>query len=151
YLLIKKRGDKGHSHSPGNNSKAIMLHLLEDVLGWIAVLAGAIVIHFTAWHWIDGVLTLGIALFIGYNALKNLIATMRVFLQSVPDNVDIENLTKELSSLEGVGNIHDVHVWSLDGNYNVGSLHVVLKPGSASAEKEIFGRIIRLLHAYNVQ
>lgn len=109
------------------NSKAIMLHLLEDVLGWAAVLAGGIVIHFTGWYRIDPLLSAGIALFIIFNAVKNLTATMNVFLQAAPVHVDPNRLKEELLSIEGVGNVHDVHLWTLDGSYTVGTMHVVLE------------------------
>ncbi|MEH6657061.1 cation diffusion facilitator family transporter [Leeuwenhoekiella marinoflava] len=78
FLRIKSgNGEHRHHHSQGHshnhNNKAIMLHLLEDVLGWVAVLIGAAVIYFTGWNWVDGLLTIGIAAFISYNATKNLI------------------------------------------------------------------------------
>lgn len=66
-----------------------MLHLLEDVLGWATVLVGAVIICFTGWNWIDGILTIAIALYVGFNAVKNLFATVKVRLQSVLENVDI--------------------------------------------------------------
>ena len=58
----------GHSH----NQKAVNLHMLEDVLGWIAVLAGSILIHFTGWNWIDPALSVGLGAFIAIHAAKNL-------------------------------------------------------------------------------
>ena len=59
-----------------------MLHLLEDVLGWVAVLVGSTIMYFTGRYWIDGVLVLGIAVFIVYNATNNLLDTMKILLQS---------------------------------------------------------------------
>ncbi|HUP13388.1 MAG TPA: cation diffusion facilitator family transporter [Niastella sp.] len=137
--------EDGYSHS--HNSRAVMLHLLEDVLGWVAVLIGAVVIYFTGWYWIDGVLALAIAVFIGYNATKNLIGTVSVLLQSVPEAVDVEKLCNELSHIEGVDNIHDLHVWSLDGSYNVATLHAVVQ----SSKDEIFIAIIKVLKKYHIQ
>src|SRR5690606_19401114 len=140
FLRIKQSGGHshhGHSHSHGSNfnSRAIMLHLLDDVLGWVAVLAGATVMYFTNWYWIDGVLTIAIALFIGFNAVKNLINTMKVILQSTPENVNVEKMIAELNGIKGVENIHDVHVWSMDGNYNVGSLHAVVNVSDENEER----------------
>lgn len=140
---------RGHSHN--HNSKAVMLHLLEDVLGWVAVLIGAIVIYFTRWNWIDGILTIGIAAFISYNATKNLIGTLKVMLQAVPENVNIEKLTAELNGIEGVVNIHDFHIWSLDGNYNVASLHAVLESKDNGSENKIYKTISELFNKYNIQ
>jgi len=139
-----------HGHSHNHNSKAIMLHLLEDVLGWVAVLIGAVVIYFTGWNWIDGLLTLAIAAFISYNATKNLIGTLKIMLQAVPEHVNIENLTTELNTIEGVADIHDFHVWSLDGNYNVASLHAVLDSTNRS-ENKVYTTILECLNTYNIQ
>ena len=151
FLRVKNGGGHHHhehSHAGHNhNSQSIMLHLLEDVLGWAAVLIGAVMIYFTGWNWIDGVLTIGIALFVGYSAAKNLISTVKVMLQSVPENVNIKQLTKELNQIEGVTNIHDVHVWSLDGNYNVGSVHAV----TSTPEHDIMNIIIRVMQKHNIQ
>jgi len=110
-------------------------------------LIGAVIIYFTGWKWIDGVLTIGIALYVGFNAIKNVIATVKVMLQSVPENVDVNQLTKELNQIEGVTNIHDVHVWGLDGNYNVGSLHAV----TSTLEHVIMNKIIKVMQKHKVQ
>ncbi|WP_324760549.1 cation diffusion facilitator family transporter [Sphingobacterium thalpophilum] len=100
FLRIKKSDGHGHTHD--HNSRAIMLHLLEDVLGWVAVLIGAVVIYYTGWYWIDGLLALAIAGFIGYNACKNLISTMKIVLQSIPENVNLQQLHFELKSIDGI-------------------------------------------------
>lgn len=142
----------GHSHAGHNhNSQSIMLHLLEDVLGWAAVLIGAVIIYFTGWNWIDGVLTIGIALYVGFNAVKNLIATVKVMLQSVPENVDVTQLTEELNQIEGVTNIHDVHIWSMDGSYNVGSVHAVTRDLAVKSVHDVMNNIMQLMQKYNIQ
>ena len=150
FLKIKKsneHSDHGHSH----NSRAVMLHLLEDVLGWVAVLIGAVVIYFTNWYWIDSILTWAIALFIGYNATHNLISTMKVLLQAVPENINIEQLSNELQQIDGVENIHDLHIWSLDGQYNVGSLHAVVKIEDQNQTDAIATAIYQLMNKHHIQ
>ena len=104
------------------NTKAIMLHLLEDVLGWVAVLTGAVVMYFTQWFWIDGLLTIAIALFIGYNAIKNLWQTFTVLLQAIPFSVNIQKLKNELSDQFPFILITELHIWSVDGNENVATI-----------------------------
>ena len=165
FLKIKNEGKKpAHNHAnplqsqhqhqhvqkTNYNNKAIMLHLLEDVLGWIAVLVGAAILHFTQWLWIDGALAIAIALFIIFNASRNFIDTMSVLLQSVPENVDIEELSGQLRQIEGVEDIHDLHVWSLDGSYTIGSLHVVIDETTKSHEKEIFDNVIRVMEKFQI-
>ena len=140
-----------HNHSHNHNNKAIMLHLLEDVLGWVAVLIGAAIIYFTGWYWIDGVLALAIAVFIGYNATRNLIGTMKILLQSVPETVNIEKLSSELHHIDGVQNIHDFHVWSIDGSYNIGSLHAVINIIDGRRVDDILSSVLQVMEKYKIQ
>lgn len=160
YAFLKIKHSNGHSshhhghshsHDMDFNSKAIMLHLLEDVLGWVAVLIGAVVIYFTGWFWIDGVLVLAIAIFIGYNATKNLISTMKILLQSVPENVNVAQLSNELKQIGGIENIHDLHIWSLDGNYNIGSLHAVINTIDKDREADILSSVLQLMEKHKIQ
>lgn len=108
------------------NNRAVMLHLLEDVLGWVAVLVGSILIHFTGWYIIDPLLSLGVAAFILYNVVGNLKRVFRVFLQSTPEGFDYDALEVKLLAIKGVHDIHDVHIWSMDGSYHIMSLHLVV-------------------------
>jgi cobalt-zinc-cadmium efflux system protein len=140
-----------HNHSHNHNSSAIMLHLLEDVLGWVAVFIGAVIIYFTGWHWIDGILTLMIAVFIGFNAIKNLVGTLKVLLQAVPDLINIDNLTRELRQMNSINHIHDVHVWSLDGSYNVASLHAVIDENTKTHQNTIITAIVELMKTHHIQ
>lgn len=153
FIRIKKSNGShhGHTHQGNHNSKAIMLHLLEDVLGWIAVLIGAIVIYFTNWYWIDPLLALGIAIFIGFNATRNLISATKIVLQSVPENINLEHLSNELTAIKGIESIHDLHLWSMDGNYHVGSLHVVVSSSSALSYTPVYSAILQIMDRYNIQ
>src|SRR5690606_15301800 len=94
-------------------------------LGWAAVLVGAVVIRYTGWYWVDPLLSIGIALFIIYNAVKNLTGTLRIFLQGLPEGFDTQGLLDRLQAVEGVADIHDLHLWTMDGSYLVASLHLV--------------------------
>lgn len=108
------------------NQRAVSLHMLEDVLGWVCVLIGSIVMYFTDWYWIDPLMSLGIAVYILFNAVKNIGSALKIFLQSVPENFDEQKLFKSLKSLDEIVDIHDVHCWTMDGEYHVISLHVVV-------------------------
>jgi cobalt-zinc-cadmium efflux system protein len=153
FLRIRKGNehDHEHNHTHDHSTRAVMLHLLEDVLGWVAVLIGAVVIYFTGWYWIDGVLTLAIAVFIGYNAIRNLTSTASVLLQSVPEMVDVEKLSNDLSHIEGIDNIHDLHIWSLDGNFNVATLHAVVHTAEDKQKESIFTAIVSVLKKHHIQ
>lgn len=108
------------------NSRMVMLHLLEDVLGWIAVLIAAITIYFTNWNSIDAWLSLAISIWVLYNAISGLVKVMKVILQATPKEFDYKKVTNQLSEIEDLEDVHDLHVWSLDGEYHVASMHAVI-------------------------
>lgn len=107
------------------NQKAVNLHMLEDVLGWVVILVGAVVMKFTDIKVIDSVLSILVALFIFMNACKNLIDIGNLFLEKVPDNIDIDEVRKVLLNIDGVVDIHHIHVWSMDGIETLATLHIV--------------------------
>lgn len=108
------------------NQKAVMLHLMEDVLGWIGILIGSAVIYYTHWYWIDPILSLAIAAFVLFNAIKNVIAVFTIFLQSVPVSLNVQEINKQLKKLDSVIDVHDIHVWTMDGTFNILTAHVVV-------------------------
>lgn len=125
--VLKLRG--GHSL----NERAVALHLLEDVLGWVAVLAVSVILLFTDWHFLDPLLSLMITLYVLMNVFKNLRKTLTLFLQGVPEDVDLQQLDTEILKLTNVISTHHTHVWSLDGERHVLSTHVVI-PHTVSRE-----------------
>ncbi len=112
------------------NEKVVKLHLLEDVLGWLAVLVGTIFMRFFDVPILDPVMSVAIACFVLFNVFKNMRQSLRVILQGIPAEVDITEISNQLEKFEGVENIHDLHVWSVDGSYNVLTVHVVLNNSS---------------------
>jgi cobalt-zinc-cadmium efflux system protein len=119
-LLRLKKGDS-------INEKVISLHFIEDILGWVAVLIGSIVMLFIDLPILDPILSISIMAFILFNVYKNLRHLFRIILQGIPLNIDIENIKKQILTFPEVLEVHDVHAWSMDGEYNVMSLHLVLK------------------------
>ncbi len=107
------------------NQKAVNLHMLEDVFGWAVVLVGAVVMHFTDIFILDPLMSIGVALFIMIHALKNLKAILYLFLEKTPSDVDIKELKKALLSIEGVLDIHHIHLRSIDGKNIYLSMHIV--------------------------
>lgn len=118
----------------GVNQRMVMLHLLEDVFGWVAVLIVAIVLLFVDFPILDPILSLCITVWVLWNAAKNLRHTMRIFLQRVPGQVPMEKIEGEIVELEGVVSLHHCSVWSLDGEHHVLSAHVVMKDGTSRPE-----------------
>ena len=107
------------------NEKVLNWHLLEDVLGWVAVLIVAIVMQFKDWPVLDPVLSIGFTLFILFNVIRNLISTVKLFFQASPDNDLLQNVTDKLLELDAVSNLHHLHIWSLDGEHHVATVHIV--------------------------
>ena len=99
--------------------------MLEDVLGWIVVLLGAIVIKVTDFVLIDPIMSIGVAIFIVITAVKNLKETLNVFLEKTPANVDVDELKKHILEICGVLDVHHIHIWSMDGSCNYATMHVV--------------------------
>ena len=108
------------------NQKAVNLHMLEDVLGWVIVLIGAIAMRFTDLYIIDPLMSIGVAIFILINALKNLKDVLNLFLEKTPHGINIGEITEHICEVEGVLGVHHIHVWSMDGHNNYATMHVVV-------------------------
>ncbi|NJY62526.1 cation transporter [Salinimicrobium sp. CDJ15-81-2] len=109
------------------NDKVVSWHLLEDVLGWVAVLIVAIILQFKDWYILDPILSLGITLYILWGVGGRLKDTLHLLLQGVPEGLDMQEVKKQLQQVDHVNSIHHIHVWSLDGEHHVLTAHLVLE------------------------
>ncbi len=107
------------------NQKAVNLHMLEDVLGWVVVLIGAIVMRFTDFALIDPIMSIGVAIFIFINAIKNLKIAVDLFLEKTPHDISVQEIREHLMHIDGVLDVHHIHIWSMDGQSNYATMHVV--------------------------
>lgn len=115
------------SHGEKHNEKAINLHMLEDVFGWIAVLIGSIFIKIYNLTIIDPILSILITIYILFHVYKYIKEVFDIFMEKVPDNININDIKKNIEEkFEMIKNIHHIHVWSLDGVNNYMTLHVEL-------------------------
>lgn len=110
------------------NARVVAWHLLEDVLGWAAVLVVSIVLLFRDVYILDPILSILVTAYILYHVIRNLRRTATLFLQAVPEDVDLRKVEKRLEKLPRVSSTHHTHVWSLDGEHHVLSTHVVVDP-----------------------
>jgi len=134
------------------NERAVSLHLLEDVLGWIAVLIASIVMIFVEIPILDPILSLAIACYILFNIYRNLRDTLKVILQGIPEGIHSEDVEKALTGIDGVKSVHDLHLWTMDGEYNISSVHIVVKMGLDNAAIiELKHEIKEKLKTYNIQ
>ena len=120
FAVLRLKGEKSL------NARAIAWHLIEDVLGWAAVLVASIVLLFTDFYILDPILSILITIYILFNVLKNMGRTLSVFLQAVPDNIDVTLIDERLNEIEHVCSTHHTHVWSLDGEHHVLTSHIVV-------------------------
>ena len=118
------------------NERVVSLHFLEDVLGWAAVLIGALVMLFTDLPILDPILSLGIACFILFNVYRNVKPALKIILQGIPDEAHEEEIKKLIMEKTQVAGIHDFHLWSLDGEHNVISMHVVVTKSMSLKDAE---------------
>lgn len=113
------------SHGHSINEKTLSLHMLEDLLGWLAVLIGSLIIKFTDWHFVDPILSLGIAVFILIHAVGHIKEVFAVFLEKAP--CDTEEIKSKCLEINGVLDIHHIHLWSLDGSSTLATLHAQIE------------------------
>jgi cobalt-zinc-cadmium efflux system protein len=116
------------------NERVLNWHLLEDVLGWLAILIIAIILQFAEWPILDPLLSIGFTLFILFNVARNLWITGKLFFQAVPDKALHDEIKQALTSIEGIREIHHLHLWSLDGEHHVLTAHLLLDNDNFSAK-----------------
>ncbi len=140
-VLNVKKGNK-------LSERVVSLHLLEDVFGWIAVLIVSIVLKFANIPILDPILSLIISVYIIKNVISGLIKIVKMLLQGVPDGFDAQEMTEFiLENTPKAVELHDVHAWSLDGEENVITFHIVVEDGITVTESvEIVRSIRKLLH-----
>lgn len=106
------------------NEKVFRWHLLEDVLGWAAVLLVSIILLFTDWYWLDPLLSIVITGWVLFHVYQRLLETVNVFLQGSPKDLNLKQVEKTLLQHHQVKSLHHTHLWTLDGEHHVFSAHV---------------------------
>ncbi len=109
------------------NESILSLHFLEDTLGWVAVILMAIVLRFTDWYILDPLLSIAISFFILSKALPRFWSTLKIFLDAVPEGVDIQKIKTDLAELDHVASINQLNLWTMDGLEKNAIVHVCLK------------------------
>ena len=109
------------------NEKVVSLHLLEDVLGWVAILIGSIFMMYFDAPFLDPLLSIGITMFVLVNVYKNLKKSIPILLQGIPNDVSIKNIQNQIKEIPEIADVHDSHAWTMDGEYHIFTIHIVLK------------------------
>ena len=132
------------------NMKSVNLHMLEDVFNWLVVLIGSILMKFTNINIIDSIMSLGIAFFLLIHAGKNVKTILDLFLEKIPDNISILLLEKELLEIDGVKQVHHIHLWSIDGIQNYATMHIVTSKKNNSSIKNQVRETLKKYNIYHV-
>ena len=109
------------------NESILSLHFLEDTLGWLTVILMAIVLRFTDWYILDPLLSLAISFFILSKAIPGFWSTLKIFLDAVPEGVDIKQVKNDLEQLDNVASINQLNLWTMDGFEKNAIVHVCLE------------------------
>ena len=109
------------------NESILSLHFLEDTLGWLAVIVVAIILRYTDWYFLDPLLSLLISAFILSKALPRFWSTLKIFLDAVPEGVDIQQVKSDLEQLDHVASINQLNLWTMDGLEKNAIVHVCLE------------------------
>ena len=132
------------------NERAVFLHIMEDVLGWVAVLIASIVMMFVNMPVIDPILSIAISIWVLTNVYRNMRDTFKIMLQASPENIDPDDLEKKLLEAEGVISIHDLHLWTMDGESHIMTLHAVSNTTNPEQLKHNIIDIAKLFHIDHV-
>ncbi len=133
------------------NLRSAFVHLMGDVISTIGAVIAGVIIYFTDANWLDPLVSVLIGFLILYNAWGILRETIDILLESTPRDVDIKQMVSEITELDGVLGVHDLHVWSLTQNLRTMSAHILTADVPVSVGAEIQGRINELVyHRYNI-
>jgi cobalt-zinc-cadmium efflux system protein len=134
------------------NEKVASWHLLEDVLGWVAVLVVAIILNFKDIHYLDPALSLLITAYILWNVIIRLKQTLFIFLQGVPEELDINEIESKILNIDFVNSIHHMHIWSLEGEHNVFTAHIKIDDNSnLNSFKKVKSDVKNILKEYKFE
>jgi cobalt-zinc-cadmium efflux system protein len=129
------------------NQKAVGLHLLEDILGQITILVGAIAIRLTGFTIIDPLISIGTAIFILIHSAKNLCMALDIFLEKAPESINITDLKESLLAIPGISEILRIQIWTTDGKTHCATLHIIASEKRGEPKQ----KIRKLLSEYGIE
>lgn len=144
-MLALKRGRKSDI-----NIRAAFIHMLGDLLGAAAILIGAAVIRFTGWVYVDPLLSIAIGLMIVYSAFDIIRESLNILLEGLPRGMNLSQIAVAMSGVEGVLEVHDLHVWSLGAKTHALSSHVLIDDMPPSESTKILSRLNDILCAFGI-
>lgn len=140
-FIVWKLGGHGHDM----NIRAAWIHMLGDALSCVAIILGAVLIHYTGWHSIDPILSILIGVMIIWSGWGIIQDSLNILLEGLPKGIALEEVTAKMLGVDGVIDVHDLHVWSLGSQAHALSCHVLIEDVPPSASDVILRRINQLL------
>lgn len=144
-MLALHRGQKGDL-----NIRAAFIHMLGDAVGAVAIIAGAVVMSFTGWSYIDPALSIALGVLIIYTAWDIIRESLNILLEGLPQGLELTHVTAAMGGIEGVLDVHDLHIWSLGSSTHALSSHVLIEDMPPSASEGILKRINEVLCDFNI-
>jgi cobalt-zinc-cadmium efflux system protein len=132
------------------NIRAAFVHMLGDAVSSVAIIAGAIAIHFTGLAVIDPVLSVLIGILIVWTAWDIIQESLNVLLEGLPRGMDLNDVTGSMREIDGVVDVHDLHIWSLGSSAHALSCHVLIEDMPPSESNAILQRINEVLCKYEI-
>ncbi len=144
-VVALHRGQKGDI-----NIRAAVIHMLGDAVGAVAIVIGAIVIGYTGLLYIDPLLSILLGIFILYSAWGIVRESLNILLEGLPRGLELSNVTTAMSEVEGVLDVHDLHIWSLGSSTHALSSHVLIEDMPPSSSERILKRINEILCDFGI-
>jgi cobalt-zinc-cadmium efflux system protein len=145
-VMFGLRGEKDHDI----NVRAAFVHMLGDALSSVAIVAGALLIHFTGWRQIDPALSLIIGGLIVYTAWDIILESLNVLLEGLPRGIHLSRVVESLAQVDGVVDVHDLHIWSLGSHAHALSCHVLIEDMPPSASESILRQMNDVLCGFKI-
>lgn len=132
------------------NIRAAVVHMAGDAVGAVAIILGAVAIHFTGWSFIDPVLSIALALFIVYTAWDITRESLNILLEALPRGLELGHVSTAMGSVDGVLDVHDLHIWSLGSSTHALSSHVLIEDMPPSSSEGILKGLVQVLAGFGI-
>lgn len=144
-MLALRQGQKGDL-----NIRAAFIHMLGDALGALAIVGGAIAIRYTGWTYIDPALSIALGLLICYTAWDIIHESLNILLEGLPRGLELAHVTSTMTRVDGVLDVHDLHIWSLGSSTHALSCHALIEDMPPSESERILKRINEVVSQFGI-
>lgn len=140
----------GHSHDD-LNVRSAFLHVIGDAIASVGVIVGGVIMLYTEWFVLDALISMVIVVIIGWGAIRILREASHILLEGVPSHIDISEVVARMRGVDGVNDVHHLHVWSICSHITALSAHIDIEPNFRLRQSEIIGTLEQLLeHEYHI-